>query len=45
MITAEWDTLALQAEELAERLRQLPGWHEVSQLWPAVLIGEIRICS
>ncbi|KAJ6039414.1 hypothetical protein N7499_004376 [Penicillium canescens] len=24
MITAEWDTLALEAEELAERLRQLP---------------------
>lgn len=31
MITAEWDTLALQAEELAERPRQLPGWHEASQ--------------
>jgi CRISPR/Cas system-associated protein Csm6 len=31
MITAKWDTLALEAEELAERLRQLPGWHEVSQ--------------
>jgi hypothetical protein len=31
MITAEWDTLALQEEELAERPRQLPGWHEASQ--------------
>jgi acetyl esterase/lipase len=31
IIMAEWDTLALEAEELAERLRQLPGWHKVSQ--------------
>jgi acetyl esterase/lipase len=45
MITAEWDTLALGAEELAERLRQLPGWHVVSQRMAGCAHGGIRLSS
>lgn len=31
MITAEGDSLALEAEELAEKIEEQPGWHVVSQ--------------